>query len=471
MKRTRDILNVVSHGDWFTMYARVEMRSNAASRKANRDLPPSQGRRVAVKILVVHNYYQQPGGEDRVFEDESELLASHGHEVVKFAKHNDSVKEMSSWSLAARTIWNSQVAREIGELVRSHRADIVHFHNTLPLISPAAYYAARQAGAAVVQTLHNYRLACPKSTFFREGAPCESCLGKAVAWPAVLHGCYRDSRAATATVAAMLGVHRLRGTYRKAVDAYIALTQFAREKMIEAGLPAEKLHLRPNYMLDDPGAGSGNGEYALFLGRLSPEKGIATMLDAWQRYDPGVPLVICGDGPLAPEVEQAATRSDRIKWLPRRPHAELLERLGRASLLVVPSQWYEGFPKTIVEAYSKGTPVVASRLGSMVELIDDGVTGAKFTPGNAVELAATVRQTLENKSQLERMRVAARHKFETCYSAVACYERLLEIYEAGLRVRHGAAVAITSGSVPSTDQSIGRIHNSASQTFLEACPR
>jgi glycosyltransferase involved in cell wall biosynthesis len=395
-----------------------------------------------MRIVVCHNFYQQPGGEDRVFADEVELLSTRGHDVLTFTKHNDAVTAEWPWTLAAHTIWNSQAARELGEIVRAHRAEIVHFHNTLPLISPAAYYGARRAGAAVVQTLHNYRLICPKSTFFRNGKPCEKCLGKRVPWPALVHACYRDSRVATGAVAAMLSFHRARGTYRHAVDAYIALTRFARDKLVEAGLPTEKMHVRSNFMRTDPGAGTG-GNYAMYLGRLSPEKGIDVLLEAWERYKPSVPLVICGDGPLAPLVEQAAAQNPAITWQVNRPHDELLHLLGRAAVLVLPSLCYEGFPKTIVEAYSKGTPVVASRLGSMPELVQEGVTGACFTAGSAAELAATVCRTIEDPTRLSRMRISARRQFESHYSAAASYEQLLVIYDYARRERHGSPSSLS----------------------------
>ena len=394
-----------------------------------------------MRIVLVHNFYQQAGGEDRVFADEAELLAAHGHEIARFTKHNDDVNGMSRWRLALGTIWNRRSAHELEQVVRDQHADVVHFHNTLPLLSPSTYYAARRAGAAVVQTLHNYRVACPKATFFRDGKPCELCLGKSIPLPAVKHACYRESRSASATIAAMLAFHRAIGTYNRAVDAYIALSQFSQRKLIQARLPAEKIHLRPNYMLEDPGPGRGAGGYAFYLGRLSPEKGVDTLLDAWLKHDPGLPLVICGNGPLAPAVEQAAAQCENIKWYANRSDEEVLRRLGDASVFVLPSTNYEGFPKTVVEAYSKGVPVVASRLGAMAELVRDGITGACFTPGDAADLAATIRRTTAATAQLSRMRRAARSIFETDYSASANYARLLEIYDRAIRVRHGHAAA------------------------------
>jgi glycosyltransferase involved in cell wall biosynthesis len=238
----------------------------------------------------------------------------------------------------------------------------------------------------------------------------------------------------------MLAFHRAVGTYQKEVDAYIALSRFTRDKLIDAGLPSEKMHLRPNFMMTDPGVGSGAGGYALYLGRLSPEKGVATLLEAWLQHQPGIPLVICGNGPLASLVVQAAARCDRIAWYPDRSDEEVLQRIGEASLFILPSVNYEGFPKTIVEAYSKGTPVVASRLGAMAELVNESVSGACFTPGDAADLALTIRRISGNPKGLSRMRISARQLYESRYSASAAYGSLVEIYENALCARHGSYV-------------------------------
>jgi glycosyltransferase involved in cell wall biosynthesis len=405
-----------------------------------------------MRIVLCHNYYQQPGGEDRVFADEAQLLSSRGHDVVTFTRHNESVCDMGPWSLAAQTLWNRQAATELERVVRAHRADIVHFHNTLPLISPATYYAARRAGAAVVQTLHNYRLLCPKATFFRDGGPCESCLGKSVPWPAVKHACYRDDRAASVAVAAMLTFHRAFGTYQNSVDAYIAVSKYSLQKFVSGGLPAEKLHLRPNFILEDPGCGSGGGRYALYLGRLAPEKGIETLLKAWQQHDPGLPLVVGGDGPLATLVEKVAEVCDRILWLRHCPHEQAMKRLGEAVMLIVPSLWYEVCPKTVLEAYAKGTPVIASRLGALAELVLEGRTGECFAPGSAADLAATVRR-LRASPRLLNMRHSARQLFETHYAADPSYWRLLDIYNHAYRVRHGRSLPIAE---PTLDDALAQ---------------
>ena len=263
-----------------------------------------------MRVAVFHNYYQQPGGEDSVFHAEVDLLRQHGMEVFPFTAHNDAVDGLSTLALARKTIWNSDYARQVEALVRREKIAVAHFHNTLPLLSPAAFHAARRGGAAVVKTLHNYRMVCPGSTLFRDGGVCEKCIGKLAPWPGVVHRCYRNSRMATAGVAAMLTTHRLLGTYRQVIDAYITLSKFAQRKLVEGGVPAEKTHIKPNFLEPDPGPGDGDGGYAFFLGRLSPEKGVDLLLRGWLEAGCKVPLKIGGGGPMEPEVT-AAARSAR----------------------------------------------------------------------------------------------------------------------------------------------------------------
>ena len=311
-----------------------------------------------MKVLLAHNYYQQAGGEDQVFADEGWLLESNGHQVLRYTVHNDQIKQGGQLSLAVKTIWNRSTYAELRELFRREQPAVVHFQNTFPLISPAAYYAARAEGVAVVQEIPNYRLLCPNAQLMRDGRVCEDCVGKLFAWPGVVHKCYRNSRGVTGVVAAMLSIHKIAGTWTGAVDTYIALTQFTRGKLIQGGLPAEKIEVKGNFLHPDPGPGTGDGGYAVFVGRLSPEKGVRTLLAAWELLGGRIPLKILGDGPLASDVRDAAARISGIEWLGRRPLNEVLDIVGRAAMLVFPSQWYEGQPKTIIEALAKGTPVV-----------------------------------------------------------------------------------------------------------------
>jgi glycosyltransferase involved in cell wall biosynthesis len=281
----------------------------------------------------------------------------------------------------------------------------------------------------VVQTLHNYRLLCPNALFFRDGGACEDCLGKPVPWPGVLHSCYRGDRAASGVVAGMLTAHRFLKTWKEKVDVYIALTEFARRKFVEGGIPAYKIAVKPNFVSPDPGPGEGKGGYALFVGRLSEEKGVETMIRAWELLGDRIPLKVVGDGSLAEKVSGAAERLSGIEWMGRTPGEQVSELMKDAAFLVFPSTWYEVFPLVIVEAFATGLPVIASDIGNMSSLIDHEHTGLHFRPGDGEDLAAQVERVLLHPEDLDRMRLEARAEFEARYTAERNYERLMEIYE------------------------------------------
>jgi glycosyltransferase involved in cell wall biosynthesis len=387
-----------------------------------------------VKVLLCHNFYQQAGGEDQVFADEGRLLESRGHEVLRYTLHNDAINGLSRLSAARKTIWNSESAAEITALVTRERPSVVHFTNTFPLISPSAYYAARRGGAAVVQSLHNYRLLCPNALFLRDGKNCEDCLGRAFAWPSVRHACYRQNRAATGAIAVMQTVHRAAGTWRLAVDRYLVPTEFARAKFIAGGLPAERLCVKPNFIDPDPGAGTGAEPLALFVGRLSEEKGLEPLLHAWRNLGHRR-LVIMGDGPQADLAREAAASLPGVEWMGRRPRDEAVAWMGRATCVIVPSVCYEMCPMAIVEAYARGTPVIAPRLGAMASMIAHERTGLHYEPNDTDGLAASVDRLLGDAELQRRLRVAARQEFLDRYSADANYRRLIDVYEQAIAQR------------------------------------
>jgi glycosyltransferase involved in cell wall biosynthesis len=384
---------------------------------------------IDLKVLLTHNKYRQPGGEDEVFRTEAEFLEERGHKVLRYSVHNERVADMNPVVLAGSTVWNRSSYRELRSLIHRERPQVAHFHNTLPLISPSGYYAAKAEGVPVVQTLHNYRLLCPNALFFRDGHVCEDCQGKFTPWPGILHACYRGSRPASAAVAAMLSTHRGLRTWTEQVDMYIVTTEFAREKFIQGGFRAEKLVVKPHFLHPAPSPDKLPGDYALLVGRLSPEKGMRTLLAAWKRLRDRIPLKIVGDGPLAEEVADATAGLERAEWLGRQPRERVLALMKGASVLVFPSTCYENFPMTILEAYAVGLPVIASNLGGMSSLIDHGRTGLHFRPGDPKDLAAKVEWASAHPAELAGMRREARGEFEAKYTAERNYKMLMEIYE------------------------------------------
>lgn len=259
-------------------------------------------------------------------------------------------------------------------------------------------------------------------------------MGRHFAWPGLLHACYRDSRPATAAIAAMLAVHRRLRTWTDKVDLHIALTEFSRQKFITGGMPAEKLVVKPNFLLCDPGPGAGDGRFAIFVGRLTAEKGIRTLLAAWREVQDRLPLKILGTGPLANTVAAAAAQTPGVSWLGERTHPEVLDLIGKASVLVMPSEWYEPFGLAIIEAFAKATPVIGAEIGSIGGLIQDGLNGYLYKPGHPSDLAARIDTLMANPDSTERMRAAARQTYEAGYTAERNYAALMRIYESAIEV-------------------------------------
>lgn len=393
----------------------------------------------SLKIVIVHNTYRQPGGEDTVVSAEKDLLSQAGNEVREYLRHNTEINPggtCSNIALGMRTVWSASSRNELSRLIRECKPDIAHFHNTFPLISPAAYYACRDFGVPVVQTLHNYRLFCSAATFFREGKICEDCLGKG-RWQAVRHACYRQSRSASATVVAMLSFHHWYGTWTKLVDCYIALSEFSRTKFIDAGLPVEKIVVKPNFVLPDPGVGRGLRENAVYLGRLSEEKGLRTLLKAWAQVNPSFTLHIIGDGPMLVEIRSQITRSglSNVRLEGRLSREASLKVLQSARVVILPSSCYENCPMTSAEAFACATPVIASCLGALEEIVHDGRTGLHFRPGDAEDLARKIEWALAHPNEMFEMGQNARAEYEKKYTAEGNYKMLMDIYKRAIQQR------------------------------------
>ena len=404
-------------------------------------------------VLLVHNRYRERGGEDAVVEAEAGLLERAGHRVLTWLRDNHEIAGGGGPGTALRAVWSREDRAAIGALVRRERVDVAHFHNTFPLISPAGLYGARAAGAAVVKTLHNFRLLCVNAQFLRDGRTCELCLGRAVAWPGVVHSCYRGSRGASAVVAATTGLHRAVGTWRTQVDAFIALSRFARDRFIAGGLPPERLHLGAGFVAAPPPPREGQpGTHLLFAGRLSEEKGVRVLLSAWRRLPVEVALRVIGDGPLGPEVAAAAAADPRITWLGAVPRETVLREMAGARALVFPALSYENFPGVLAEAQAAGLPAIASRLGSTAEILDDAGSGVLVEPGDAAALAGAVQALVADPDRRASLAAAARSYYEARLTPERALDRLRAVYASALAHRHGAlADPVLSAVQTSTD--------------------
>jgi glycosyltransferase involved in cell wall biosynthesis len=404
---------------------------------------PAAVKAASLSVLCVHNRYIQPGGEDQVFESEAQLLAQNGVRVEK-------VEEQTAYpsglvckiEAAMDCVWSRSWHQKFKTLLRDMRPDVVHIHNFFSVISPSVYYACKEEGVPVVQTLHNYRLACPAASFYRDGKICEECLDRGP-FHAVKYGCYRESKLATAALATMLEVHRRKNTWTEMVDCYVALTEFAREKMIQGGLPADKIRVKPNFVLPDPGPRTSDGDYALFVGRLVDLKGVGTLIKAWSKLPASIPLVIAGDGPYRREMEKLISdfKLANVDYRGRLSRNETLATMKGARFLMFPSEWYEGFPVTIAESFACGVPVLCSRLGGMQEIVDDGRTGLHFTSGDAADMAEKVQWAWSNPEETSNMGLEARAEFEAKYSAERNFGMLTEIYESVISRTKGARVS------------------------------
>lgn len=379
-----------------------------------------------MRILNLHTYYQQPGGEDQSFAVEVALLREKGHAVRILTFNNQDMKGLPPWSQAARTLWNVYAYRRVREIIREFRPQVFHIHNTFPLASPAVVHAAKAEGVPVVMTLHNYRLLCVNALLFRKGRVCEACLG-GLPWRGSLYKCYRRSFLASVAVVGMLAMHRALGTW-SLVDCFVAPTEFVRRKFLEAGFPPEKIVVSPPCVHPDRGPGKGQGGYAIFVGRLSPEKGVGTLLKVWSLLEGRVALKVVGDGPLRPLIEEAAMRVTGVSYLGARSPEEVYALVGEAAFLVFPSEWYETFGRVAVEAFAMGTPVLAAGLGAVGEVTIPGRTGLHFRPGDPEDMAAKVEWLLDHPEELKRMRQEARAEYEAKYTAEKIYKMLMEIY-------------------------------------------
>jgi glycosyltransferase involved in cell wall biosynthesis len=385
-----------------------------------------------MKIVLVHNTYQQAGGEDVVFESEKRLLEQSGHQVITYLRSNTELQNsiLQRVAIVPRMVWSSQARRDFAALLQAERPNVVHVHNTFTMISPSIYSACKERKIPVVQTLHNFRLICPAANLYRDGKVCEECVDHSLL-RSVQHGCYRNSRAATAGVATMIAVHRKLKTWRDDITCFIALTEFAKDKFIAAGFPSQKFTVKPNFVDPDPCERKSCGEYAVYVGRLAEDKGVHVLLNAWKQLRKPYPLQIIGEGPERAKLEAQARalQLSTVTFRGRLSRENAMAAVKNARFTVVPSVWYETFGMSIVESFACGTPVLCSRLGAMQELVADRSTGLHFSPGDAQDLAAKAEWACAHPSELAEMGHAARRKYETDYTAKRNYSLLIQIYE------------------------------------------
>jgi glycosyltransferase involved in cell wall biosynthesis len=382
-------------------------------------------------VLIVHNSYKIPGGEDSVVCNEKKLLESHGHKVFLYTRNNDELDTMTKWQklrLPFTMLFSLKTYREVKQIIKTKKIDIVHVHNTLVLVSPSVYYAAKSMKIPAVQTIHNFRLLCPGAAFYREGHVCEKCMEKGLSC-AVKYGCYRESKIQTLACVICARFHRMTGIYGKI--HYICLTDFNREKLLHLKkIRAEQVDVKPNFVQESSSeivSHDRRKNQIVYVGRLEELKGIDVLFSAWgKRKKDGLKLIVCGMGPMEEWCREYIT-SNHLADIEMRgfvPNEEVKKIIGESKAIVLPTQWYEGFPVSIVEAYSVGTPVIGSALGNVGSLVEEAVTGVTFNQTSSDDLLEKIEKILT--MELEE---SAYHVYCQRYTAQKNYEQLMTIYD------------------------------------------
>ncbi|MGD0801989.1 MAG: glycosyltransferase [Terracidiphilus sp.] len=388
-----------------------------------------------MRILVAHNRYQFSGGEDAVVRDEVELLRLRGHSVELLEENNDAIHGLRGKIIASANIFYSSHSRKrMVQAIHDFRPEIFHVHNWFPILSPSIILEADASALPTVQTLHNFRMLCANALLYRNGVVCTDCVGKSIPLSGVIHGCYRGSRAGSAIVTAAYAFHRLAHTWNR-VDLFIAVSDFERDILVRGGVPSEKVVVKPNFVNTKTGNAVRHREdVALYVGRLSPEKGIRTLLSAWNTGKIPLRLRIIGDGPMAEEVRRCVASNTSVEYMGSQPSESVYREMARAKFLIFPSEWFETFGRTVVEAFSQGTPVLAADLGGIRELVEEGITGYCFPPGNADALI-TAALRFPGGEAYERMQTNCRNLFSCKFTAEINYTALTGIYARAIAAR------------------------------------
>lgn len=390
-----------------------------------------------MRILLIHNKYKQAGGEDNVFAAESELLEGYGHEVEQLLFDNSVIRTFLDKCLSGlRAFYNPKSARIVAQKIEAFRPDVIHVHNFVPLVSPSVFYVANRYRIPVILTLHNFRMVCPSATLYHNRAIYEKSLTSYFPVDAVARGVYRNSILETAILACCIGLHHLLGTWKRRVDFYIALTSFAKEKLTSARvpLPADKILIKPNSVQDCGMGTARRRDHFLFVGRLVEEKGLRTLLQATWRSP--FRLIIIGDGPMQQEVIEHTQKNPHVIYLGPQNKATVVSHMKACAALIFPSLWYEGLPLTLIEAFSAGTPVIASNLGAMKELIQHGVNGLLYEPGNERDLVRCVEDVQHERVDADAMSERARATYLRYFTPERNYNLLLTIYNRAIAMKH-----------------------------------
>lgn len=373
---------------------------------------------------------------------EADLLRKHGHQIERLSVSTSELKSAGLLKLAAaglRTVWSSRGYSALRLAVARFQPDIIHVHNTFPLLSPSVFWAAEKSGVPVIQTLHNFRLTCANASLLRNQQPCQKCVGH-LPLPGIIHRCYKDSFLASSAVVSMNVFHRLAGTSLKKVHAYICVSEFSKGILVRAGLPAERICVKPNFTFDPAPReiGSERLPQVVFAGKISREKGVHLLLEAWSKAElPGITLVMIGDGPDRAELQQRYASDSSIVWLGIQSRENVVATLARSRLLVLPSLLYENFPMVLVEAFSVGTPVIVPDHGPFPEFVAHGQDGLRFLPGNALSLAeALCTAHTTTKEVWSAWSTSVRRKYAERYSETQNYALLLAIYEQAIERCH-----------------------------------
>lgn len=378
---------------------------------------------MTMRVLAVHSRYRQRGGEDAAVDAEIDALRAADIDVIPFLGDNDTLSDRPAMAAGLQALWSADALRRLRRVVADCRPDVMHVHNTFPGLSASVYRAARERRVPVVQTLHNFRLLCTNALLLRDGRPCTLCVGAPLPWRGIRDACYRDSRAVSTVAAAQAAIHRMLGASH--VARYIALSQAARELFIAGGLPAGRIAIKPNIIPDPGDALPGEPRHGLlFVGRISPEKGLDTLLAALQSLD--VPLTVAGSGPAAAALQRISPPA--VRWLGAVPPAEVSALMRRAALLVFPSLAFENYPMALVEAMAHGLPVLASDRGAMREMVLPGRTGWLAEPADPAAWRAAITDLLARPGDLATAGQAARAHYRAHLAPAQVVTRQLGIY-------------------------------------------